>query len=36
LGHRIAPSLQVVHDPGFSLFEIGGTATDGLEALAKV
>jgi hypothetical protein len=35
LGHRIAPSLQVVHDPGFSLFEIGGTATDGLEALAE-
>jgi hypothetical protein len=35
LGQGIAPSLLVVHYPGFSLFEIGGTATPGLEALAE-
>lgn len=35
LGQGIAPSLLVVHYPGFSLFEIGGTATDGLESLAE-
>jgi hypothetical protein len=34
-GQGIAPSLLVVHYPGFSLFEVGGTATPGLEALAE-
>jgi hypothetical protein len=34
-GQPIAPSLLVVHYPGFSLFEVGGTATPGLEALAE-